>query len=222
MARAILSLFVSLFAACTEAAAQTRRVCNGGLCSETAFLNSAGISMSLGITMPTEDRGEFILNASIPLPYGFVAFTMGNSSSPFQMATFIDVAVVQEPNPPPLNLSDVRSQMSIQSTDDNLNVLQPFTDATTTVSPLSSRTSDRVSLISRVQSKDLRNEPLLTTLHPIVNAVFSMNAPDYLDSADKTAELYLNGTSPVEFVFDGVAARFSNYSEMLKIAGFES
>ncbi|KLO12182.1 hypothetical protein SCHPADRAFT_905391 [Schizopora paradoxa] len=172
--------------------------------------------------MPADDRSEFILNASIPLPYGFVAFTMGNQSSPFQMAAFIDVAVTQEANPPPLNLSDVRSQLSTQSTDDSLPVLQPFANATTTVSPLSSRTSDRVSLISRVQAKELRNEPLLTALHPILNVVFSMNAPDYLDSADKTAELYLNGSSPIEVVFNGGAAKFSNYSEMLWVAGFEA
>jgi len=30
------------------------------------------------------------------------------------MAIFIDVAVVQEPNQPPLNLSDVRAQLSTQ------------------------------------------------------------------------------------------------------------
>jgi len=46
--------------------------------------------------------------------------------------------------------------------------------------------------------------------------------PDYLDSADKTAELYLNGSQPIGFVFDGVAARFANYTDMLKIAGFEA
>lgn len=108
------------------------------------------------------------------------------------------------------------------STDDSLNVLQPFAGANTTVSPLSSRTSDRVSLISRVQAKELHSEPLLTALHPILNVVFSMNAPDYLDSADKTAELYLNGSLPVAVVFDGEAARFSNYSEMLRVAGFEA
>jgi len=73
-----------------------------------------GISMSLGIAMAADDRSEFILNASIPLPYGFAAFTMGNNSSSFQMAIFIDVAVVQEPNQPPLNLSDVRAQLSTQ------------------------------------------------------------------------------------------------------------
>ncbi len=68
----------------------------------------------------------------------------------------------------------------------------------------------------------MHHEPLLTALHPILNAVFSMNAPDYLDSADKTAELYLNGSQPIGFVFDGVAARFANYTDMLKIAGFEA
>ncbi|KLO12183.1 hypothetical protein SCHPADRAFT_905393 [Schizopora paradoxa] len=55
-----------------------------------------------------------------------------------------------------------------------------------------------------------------------MTAMFSLNAPEYVDPQNEKAELYTNGSKPVGFQFNAASARFSNYTEMLKIAGFDS
>lgn len=91
------SLTTPVIRSATEVAAQTKRVCSNGLCFETASvsqnistskwniltvvsqLEMNNTDMTLGFAMPEEDRGEFLVNASIPLPYGFLSFTMGDN-----------------------------------------------------------------------------------------------------------------------------------------------
>ncbi len=80
-----------------DVAAQTHRICSDGLCFETASVGDQisnlkqrvltrhfqlvmnNTDITLGFAMPKEDCGEFLVNASIPLPYGFLSFTMGGN-----------------------------------------------------------------------------------------------------------------------------------------------
>jgi len=100
-----------------DVAAQTHRICSDGLCFETASVGDQISNITLGFAMPKEDCGEFLVNASIPLPYGFLSFTMGGNdynSDPQEVALFIDLIVIPGPGFQPLNLSDARAQLSMQ------------------------------------------------------------------------------------------------------------
>jgi len=92
-------------------------------CIETVFFNSAGDEFSFGLGLPAlgSQNGELVVNASFPLPYGFASFTLGEGSKmsprqaqvPLQLALFVNEKVTAESNPPPLNMSHVRAQLSI-------------------------------------------------------------------------------------------------------------
>jgi len=172
--------------------------------------------------MPTEDGGDFLVNASIPLPYGFLSFNMGGNdyydSCPKEVALFIDLIVIPGPGFQPLNLSDARAQLSTQQGD----MLVPFGDVQSSPSVLSNRTADRVHMIARMNGSQLQGQPFLSDKVTPMTATFSLNAPEYIDPQNQKAELYTNGSKPVGFQFNAAAARFDNYTEMLKIAGFEN
>lgn len=192
-------------------------------CLETAFFNSAGDEFSFGFRFPElgSQNGELIITASLPLPYGFAAFTLGEASSlssrqaggPLQLVLFVDEIVRAQANPPPLNESHVRVQLS---TGNGNGQLIPTGSSNVTISPLTSRTADEVQMVTRFQDSSLAHMPIFTTPFPRLSAIFSLNAPEYLDSAEQKAELYLNGSRPIEFVLDGMAAREGDFGTLLK------
>jgi len=135
-----------------------------------------------------------------------------------EVALFIDLIVIPGPGFKPLNLSDARAQLSMQQS----GKLVPFGDVQSSPSVLSNRTADRVHLIARMKGSQLQAQPFLTDEVALMTATFSLNAPEYVDPQNAKAELYLNGSQPVGFQFNAAMARFDNYTEMLKIAGFEN
>ncbi len=63
----------------------------------------------------------------------------------------------------------------------------------------------------------LAHMSIFTTSSPHLSATFSLNAPEYVDTAEQKADLYLNGSTPIEFVLDGMAARASSFTTLLKV-----
>ncbi|KLO12180.1 hypothetical protein SCHPADRAFT_941447 [Schizopora paradoxa] len=118
-----------------------------------------------------------------------------------------------EANPPPLNMSHVRTQLSIPNGEGQL---VPTGSPNVTISPSTSRTENSVQVIARFQDVALAHMSIFTASSPQLSAVFSLNAPEYLDSGEQKAELYLNGSTPIDFVLDGVAARASNFDSLLE------
>lgn len=100
--------------------------------------------------------------------------------------------------------------------------LVPFGDVQSTPSFLTNRTADRIHMIARMNGSQLQGYPFLSDKVALMTATFSMNAPEYVDPQNQKAELYTNGSNSVGFKFNAASARFSNYTEMLKIAGFDS
>ncbi|KLO12181.1 hypothetical protein SCHPADRAFT_941448 [Schizopora paradoxa] len=213
----------------TSSVERSEQVCSGSghTCFETTFFNSAGNKFSIGFALPklNDKSGIMIVNASIPLPYGFISFTLGTSElnntkrvQPVpEMGMFVDEAIERENDPPPLNLTDVRAQLSIQ---DGESRLVPTGSSNTTVSALSSRTADRVDIIVRFQDSSLAHMPIFTSESPQLSAVFSLNPPQCLDRAERKAELYLNGSIPIFFTLNGKKARSINFDNMIKDVGF--
>jgi len=214
------------------AAEGSKQVCDnsGGACFETIFFDSAGDKFSLGFSLPAfgDERGEMIVNASIPLPYGFVSFTFGDQETGTlqvrakvqpvpDMGMFVDEATVRESNPPPLNLSDVRAQLSMK---DGQGHLLPTGSANTSISPMSSRTSDAVDIIMRFQDSSMASMPIFTSESPQLSATFSLNPPHYLDSTEQKAQLNLNGSTPILFTLNGKKARSTSFDAMIEAAGF--
>ena len=76
-------------------------------------------------------------------------------------------------------------------------------------------------MIARMKGSQLKGMPFLSDKVALMTAMFSLNAPEYIDPQNEKAELYTNGSQPVGFQFNAASARFSNYTEMLKVAGFD-
>ena len=50
--------------------------------------------------------------------------------------------------------------------------------------------------------------------------VYSKGVPHYLEQVNHTDMYFRNGSDTTPFVFDAMNARFDNYTDMLKVAGF--
>jgi len=188
-----------------------------------------GASMALGFALPPfeDNKGKILVNASIPVPYGFVAFntgydvgTTGIMKNTQVIAPFTDLINEVEANPPPLNLSEVRVQLSVIGDGDQLLPVNT-TEVETTVSHLSKRGVSTVDLLFRFRSPQLFAADQLRLVQPGLTRIivaFSMNAPEYTDAAEERAVLYLNGSQVVEFVLNSTAAVYRKYTSMLEIA----
>ncbi|KLO15009.1 hypothetical protein SCHPADRAFT_927525 [Schizopora paradoxa] len=191
--------------------------CTSGFCTATANLKLGDDRLSIGIAMPPFDSGlsEVLVNATVPLPYGYSAFTMGDKTSPFMVLAYGFYGTLLNGSSP-MNISELRSQIGVQS--GNAVISNPNI-AKTVISTSSALFPGQLQLVSRIQSPLLRQQSLFTSPSSVLEVTLSMNNPQYLDSANETAVLELYGSQTVSFVFERATGTFENYTEMVKVLG---
>lgn len=103
------------------------------------------------------------------------------------------------------------------------NTLVPAGNAVTTLSPLSTLTSDRADLIFLCRNCVTPDGiPEILVSDAVVLTLFlSDAAPQFVSASSTQAVLPLDGAEQTAFVLDAAAARFSNFTALLHAAGFE-
>jgi len=195
---------------------------------ETANLVIDNNEISLGIAMPPQESGlnEILINASIPLPYGFLTFTLGRNG--IQMCDFVVNGPFQPaPTCMPhdrmchrkyrIHISGLRAQMCGSSGGGSM-VTNP-TAANTTISSKSVLLADQLQIVSRIQSPIFAEQDLFMAPSSVLQVTISENAPFYLDSANETALLNLTNSESTNFVFNRTAGLFANYTQMVAELG---
>jgi len=216
----IATLSYALGAACLAAnRIQTSTVCAEEFCTHTVNLKVGDSNIFLGLAIPPADSGlsELMINASVPLPYGFLSFSMGDISraSTLSLAE-LGIFFTEVDDPMPMNISNLRSQVGTAS---GGSLVTNPNAASTTISAKSAQLPDQLQIVSRIQSPLFKNQEMFTSPSAVLQVTLSMNAPSYLDSGNETASLDLKNSDTASFVFERSAGSFSNYTEMVKVVG---
>jgi len=215
-----------------------------GLCFEG--FHDTSTNVTVGIAMPETPIGgdgsptsyDFLIRTSFPLPYGFAGFTFGkmvqlsHRGSEFSTRAtdwegcapdFIWFKV--DPHTKRYSATDVPqiSQLVAQpSMYRDSQTMAPFGNATATVSPLSVISPGHADVITRCQncfSGDVAPAILVSDSPLTLTIMFSDSAPKYLGDGTSRAMLPLDGSVQTEFLLDTMAARFGNFSSLLRAAG---
>ncbi|KLO10073.1 hypothetical protein SCHPADRAFT_943113 [Schizopora paradoxa] len=207
--------------------AQTQTMCNHNVCMETANLEIENNKVTIGVALPTVESGlnEFLMNASVPLPYGFLSIQMGPNE--VQMCDFSITEPLPLPTPAPpnhhhnhfkMNTSDLRSQACTES--DGSLLTNPML-ANTTISSKSALLGDHLQIVSRINSTLFGVQDLFSTSSEssVIRVTISKSAPLYLDSSKMTALLDLSNSSSQSFNFNHSAGTFENYTAMVDELG---
>ena len=91
--------------------------------------------------------------------------------------------------------------------------------AKTSISEKSALLDDALQIVSRIQSPIFADQALLTPQSITMKVMLSMNGPQYLDSANETAFLSIEGYKTANMVFDRSVGTFENYTAMAGVLG---
>jgi len=205
-----------------------------GLCFEKTTFDVEGSGFELGFAFPERQEGfgnsgELMASIAIALPYAFSAFSLGETTPSLNMVLYeFPFKPCDDDNPcdieaqPNITFKDMVGQLSTALPN---NTMVPFGNSRIAFSPLSPITlsatgTKNFTAIMRMQFIPPPHEipDIFTSPAPRLTATFSENFPVYLSNVTHSALLPLDGADLFPFVLDAKAARFANYTEMLKVA----
>ncbi|KAJ7108051.1 hypothetical protein C8R43DRAFT_962965 [Mycena crocata] len=193
------------------------------------ILQNSALNITLGFAMPLKEEKQYnneaLVLGSFPLPYGFAGVVMGELETPVEQGGstglfwYIVAAPAVEAGDIPFTIDGCRAEMA---TPGQNNTLIPLltTPVTATFSPLTTWGTNAAQFIFRCQNCSIMTDTFDKHAEAKLMAMVSTAYPEYIDDTKTMANLSLIGSKQQGFTLNTTAARFSNYSSFLSVAGF--